>query len=772
MMLRAENNSLFIIFAVNKVNDCMLSKIYVMFSLLSAALLINPASGIGQEFPENAQAGSYPKVGLVLGGGGARGFAHIGVIRVIEELGIPIDYIAGTSMGSLVGALYAAGYSIQDLETITKEINWDEVFSDTPPRRTRSFVNKRMSAKYLFGLGFTKHGFSIPTGLTKGQKISTLFSFLTLPVSDIQEFDSLPIPFRAVAADIVTGDEVVLDRGSLAEAMRASMSVPGVFTPVESGEHLLVDGGIVNNVPADVVKSMGADILIVVDVSSGLAEKKGLNNPISILTQMVGIQMLKKTQTQYKLADVLIRPDLQKYTSSDFNSGAQIADLGEQAARAQYDEFKALAEKIRQTRALGRSIPPSALKASQNIYIEQVNLEGASGKYADSALKKFLEKHQGAMLDPKFMADTVSTIFNTGRYESVKFYLSPGEKEGKILNLRLEEKTSNPNLLRFGMSYDSRFADDEPDKMAFLTNMTINELTGKESIWSTDLQFVNVRKLQTQYFQPILPGLFLLPEIYTTSDYQVLYENKDSIGRYDIDRDGFTVSLGGMHARVGLFSVGYNLETVNSKLKANTPVEKENEAILEHDDLITSVSVNTGIDTQDDFPFPHSGSMTEIHYKWASEKLGGDKDFQRLSFHWRRYFALSKKHTLGFRLEAGSDLKTDMPEYEHFTLGGRDSFAGYKIEEIRGAQLGIAAFEYRYELLKLPSPIGGGLFLTLLGNVGNAWKSYDELKEDADLRYGGSLGAGVDTLLGRVTADYGVGDGGRNLFYLTIGNRF
>ncbi|PIE34081.1 hypothetical protein CSA56_09235 [candidate division KSB3 bacterium] len=753
----------------------------VMGIIVSVAILSMPFTGLGQETaqsePQAAQPVEllensdqvYPKIGLVLSGGGARGFAHIGVLKVLEEVGIPIDYVVGTSMGSIIGGLYAAGYSIDELENVTTEVNWDDVFSDTPPRQMWSFARKQASSKYLFGLGFTRKGFSLPQGITKGQKISTLFSFMTMPVSEIEHFDDFPIPYRAVAADIVTGEEVVLERGSLAEAMRASMSVPGVFTPVEVDGHFLVDGGIVNNLPVDVAQKMGADIIIAVDVSSELVGKEQLKNPLSILNQMVGLQMLKVTEAQRKLADVLIHTDLEDYSSTDFNDGLAISALGEKAARRQIGELQALAEKIRKTRPASRTVPHSIERKYEDNYIEDVVLIGDTG---DSSVHKFFQYYKNEQVDPELIERTVSSIFSTGNYESVTFSLAPGsEEDGKILNLKLQKKSVNPHLLRFGMYYKFRQGSSEEDKMVLLVNATFNDLTGKGSFWSTDLEFVNVDKIRMQYFQPLFKATFISPELHNSTDYQVIYDDKDSVARYNIEEAGGSISVGSLIPRIGAVQVGYLLSEVTGKI-VNSDSDVELTDFSASNELVSSITASLRIDSVDRFPFPHSGRLFDLSYEWASKDFGGDVDFQKLSAEYWRYFPFSEKQTVGIHLLAGSDLRTELKPYRDFILGGRNSFVGYKIEEIRGANIGIASLEYRYQIASLPSPIGSNIYATLIGNVGNAWRDLDELKEEVDLLYGGSIGVAADTFLGPVSADFSLGDGGRQVIYFNIGRKF
>lgn len=709
----------------------------------------------------------YPKIGLVLSGGGARGFAHIGALQVLEEIGMPIDCIAGTSMGSIVGGLYAIGYSADEIEKVVTEVDWDALFSDTPPRKLWSYQQKRASSKYMLGVDFSfKEGFLVPRGLTAGQKISNLFAFLTLRVSDIESFDNFPIPYRAVATDIVTGEEVILDHGSLAEAMRASMAVPGAFTPVKLDDHLLVDGGVVKNLPVDVAKRMGADIIVAIDVASPLKSQDQLNNPFTILNQMIGLQILKETEAQRKLADLVVLVDLGKYTSTSFGSGPEIIALGEESTRERLDDLKSLVRTIRKIRPKGRAVPSSVLQEVQNVYIDDVVLEGnAFGK--EQVWLKELQEQKGQELNPDLLEHKIEEIFSTGKYETVKFSLAPGQDDRKTLKLQLQEREQGAHVIRVGMNYESRFEDAEEDKMVFLVNTTLRNLTGPGSQCSNELQFVNVLRFETEYFQPLGKGFFVAPFAFTSDDYQILYEDGSSIARYDKNESGVGLRLGTFLSRFGEVSVGYLLERADI-----SPTTAVGDEFPEFDESVSSLIARSRLDLLDTFPFPNSGSMLNIDYQMAHEDLGGEVDFHKLAVEYWNYFSPGDRSTVGLRLNAGTDFKSDVPLYDAFTLGGRDSFVGYKVDEHIGAHLGIAALEYRYRFHELPSAVGGGIFAIATANVGNAWETFEELTEDFSLRYGGSLGVGVDTILGPVRADLSLGDGGRFEAYLNIGYRF
>ena len=292
------------------------------------------------------------KVGLALSGGGARGGAHVGVLKALEELDVPIDYIAGTSMGAIVGGFYAAGYSADEIERIMVEMDWDRALSDNPDRVDRSMRKKELEAEFLipYRVGYNNGRFQAPLGAIQGQHLDQVFQRILLPVSNMQKFDRLPIPFRAVATDLVTGEEVVLSEGSLSDSLRASMSVPGVFAPVRIDGRILVDGGMSNNLPVSVVREMGADVVIAVDISSQLLTEEQLTSVLSVTEQLTNFLTRRTTQQQIDslgTKDILIVPSLGDFSAADFDEAGTIVPLGYQATLERRIELAAYAERAR-----------------------------------------------------------------------------------------------------------------------------------------------------------------------------------------------------------------------------------------------------------------------------------------------------------------------------------------------------------------------------------------------------------------------------------------
>src|SRR5687768_3126449 len=340
-----------------------------IFALLGALALTSGVVAHGQETQVGA-TGDRPRIGLVLSGGGARGAAHIGVLKVLEANNVPVDAIAGTSMGAVVGGLYASGLTAADIERVMTSLDWEDAFRDRPPRTDLNFRRKLEDQSFLvkFPLGLKGRRFRLPRGLVQGQKLTQTLRALTLPVAQIQSFDDLGIPFRAIATDIVTGDRVVMDHGDLTTAMRASLSAPGVFSPVDYEGRMLVDGGLSSNLPIDVARAMGVDVLIVVDCGFPLVERTKLVSVATVSNQMLAILIRHNTAEQRKTLterDVVIDPALGDFSSLDFTEHAKAMKIGEEAARGQLQRLAALSvsesdfQRLVQARAVRRSDLPT-----------------------------------------------------------------------------------------------------------------------------------------------------------------------------------------------------------------------------------------------------------------------------------------------------------------------------------------------------------------------------------------------------------------------------
>ncbi len=412
----------------------------------------------------NAASQERKKIGLVLSGGGAKGVAHIGAIKVIQEAGIPIDYIAGTSMGAIVGAMTALGYSPHSLDSIVKKLDWTALFSDKVSRKNMTYNQKLRSDKYVFSVTLNKEKKLNLEGLSNGQNILNLLERLCIGYTDSISFSKLPIPFSCVAYDMASGKDIILNHGDLPLAIRSSMSIPGVFSPVHRNGMVLVDGGIANNFPVDIVKQMGADVVIGVDVGADVMTVSQLNNPANLLNQLTTFYGLKKNEANIKATNVYIRPDIHPYTSASFSFNAidTLITRGEYAANDKWNELIELKKSI----GLEIDYMPEYLDRHQN-YKQKVNLGSIQLEGLNYIRPNDIFKISGLKEDTKIeeeeLLNGIKKLQGTGLFSQVNYKLN--EKPPYNLTIIVEENTRNS--LSFGFRFDSK------DMAAVLLNATL-----------------------------------------------------------------------------------------------------------------------------------------------------------------------------------------------------------------------------------------------------------------------------------------------------------
>ncbi|NJN28153.1 MAG: hypothetical protein HC819_20360 [Cyclobacteriaceae bacterium] len=409
------------------------------------------------------QKGRRPKVGLVLSGGGAKGLAHIGIIRAMEKAGLTPDYVTGTSMGSIVGGLYSIGYTADEIEKISKEIVWDAVLSNKIPLNEITFEEKEYYGRYIAELPIDGIKVGLPRGLIEGQQLSELLSRLTRTVHDIEDFSKLPIPFACVAADIATGEPVVLDHGSFPRAIRASMSIPTVFTPVEIDGRLLVDGGLVRNFPVEEVKAMGADIVIGVFVSSDLNTKEELNNLIAVLTQSAFVTSALDSRRQKEMVDIYIEPKLSEFNTGSFNLCPDIIKKGDEMGEQFFQTFKNLADSLA---LLGP--PPAVYKMPQkNEYlITEINIIG-NQQISSNQIKRKMKVEEGSILSIDEIEKQISLIYGTRFFDKVEYEIV---RHGPISELNIIVQEAPDGYLKLAVQYDSE------NDVGILSNITYRNL--------------------------------------------------------------------------------------------------------------------------------------------------------------------------------------------------------------------------------------------------------------------------------------------------------
>lgn len=412
-----------------------------------------------------------PKIGLVLSGGGAKGFAHIGVLKVLEQAGVKIDYIGGTSMGAVVGGLYSSGYSATQIDSIFTNTNFDELLSDYIPRTTKSFYEKRSDEMYAFTLPFNKFSIGIPIALSKGMYNYNLLTKLTHNVRHIRDFNKLPIPFVCIATDIEKGQEVVLNSGYLPQALLASSAFPTLFSPIERDEKLLVDGGVTNNYPVEEVRKMGADIIIGVDVQDDLKDRNSLKEATRILVQISNLQMIESMKEKVKLTDIYLKPDISAFTVISFDQGKDIVRKGEEAAFAVYEKIKVLGNK-KQYKINNKKVQTDIIEIN-NIGINDIK------NYTYSYVIGKLNFKNGSIITYDDLKKGINNLNATQNFSSISYSLEAnGLKDDLIINLT---ENTTKTFLKFGLHYDGLY------KSAALVNITQKKSIFKNDVLSLDI---------------------------------------------------------------------------------------------------------------------------------------------------------------------------------------------------------------------------------------------------------------------------------------------
>lgn len=708
--------------------------------------------------PVPVAAPARQRIGLVLGGGGARGFAHIGVLKWLEEHRIPVDIVVGTSIGGLIGGAYSIGTSPDEMRRLIGDIPWADVFEQDAPFPESSFRRKEDSravqVDYELGL---RQGPSLPGGLFPAQPVNLLLNRLSLPYDGVPSFDRFPIPFRAVATDIGNGDQVVLSDGSLADAMRATMAVPGVFTPVDRNGRLLVDGGVVNNVPVDVAKAMGADIIIAVDVSAPLEPQDRILSVLGITNQALTVMILNNTKRVISLSDIVIVPELEKFGAGSFSSSGDIADLGYKAAsdKARFLETLSLDEASwaaylseRATRI--RTIVPTP---------EFIAVTGVDGE-ARKEIEERFKDYAGKPLRTEAVELDITKVVGSGRYETVKYGLI--ERDGKTgLEIRIAEKPYSPPALRFGVDLSNRQADGADINLNF--RVTFFDIGGYGSETRIDAGIGTQAFAGIEYYRPLGGSkFFVAPRARYESETQDAFLGEDRIARYRVRESSLGVDLGYAFNRRSEGRVGYELLGVSSTTRIGDPTLPTVEG------LVNAVRAQYVYDGVDNPVIPTRGFrfIGELRRLFNSEATS--EEITTLNLAGALHHPVRDGDTAFLLMAGGSSFGTDVTAPFDFTLGGQLRLSAFNRSEFRGQNYFFVSPGYLHSLGRLPEVIGGRYYVGAWYEAGSAFNDWGTKDVKHDVA-GGFL---MNTKIGLITVGAAVGEGGRGRVFFSLGNVF
>ena len=701
-----------------------------------------------------AQTPHRPKVGVALSGGGAKGVAHIGVLMVLEEMGVPIDYVAGTSMGSIVGGLYASGYTPEQMIKLVKEVNWNNAFLPAPDRRLLRLDQKEQYGKYQLELGITDKGLDIPRGVAADYKLITLLTRLCLHMAKVTDFDQLPIPFRAVATDIVNGDKVVLRQGNLAEAMRASMSIPSVFPPYELDGRLLVDGGVVENLPVQTVRDMGADIVIAVDIGAPLKKREQLKDILDILDQTVSLQIVRSTKFQRRLADLVVTPKVQEFGMFDFDKADDLVRLGREAMAGAKEKLAALLE------AKGVALvvkPHPAACLVEKVVVEKITLVGPE-KY-QYQLKQLAPFKPGQEVSSITLDQTAQKLYGLGVFEAVTYDVIPQPDGRSEVRFIVREKPGKV-LGRLGVSLGLNSYGLNLNRLNL--NFRIPNLPNSGSFVDVDLTggaFYEAR-LSMLLDSFLVSGFYLRPEIHASSQLHDLLIDQEVEAEYYHNNFGGSLTTGYYLGTWGEINLGLlGRESSIDPRVSSFPMSREA-------DTLVGWQAGLALDTLDENPFPHRGFQTELTYTQMMQDLMSDVDYTRLIWEGRLAIPLGARHTLEPNFTWATSFESEPPVSESLYLGGYNGMWGYAHEEFSAQDLARFQLLYRYQFSE-------NLYLLVGGNAGmvndNVSERYGFGVSEGDIMFGGGIGAAWNTMIGPVSLVLSHGENGRFNFYFNYG---
>ncbi|WP_378186202.1 patatin-like phospholipase family protein [Aquimarina sp. W85] len=742
-----------------------MNQIIPFLKALSVCILVlcyfNNSTSVAQGTKDTIVNQENVKVGIVLSGGGAKGLAHIGVLKVIEESGIRIDYIGGTSMGAIVGSLYAAGYSAKTLDSIFRSVDFNELIQDDLPRRAKTFYEREDAEKYAITLPFDKFKVGLPKGLSKGQNFYNLFSRYTSHVNNIRDFDSLPIPFFCIATNIEDGKPVILDNGYLPQAVSASSALPSVFSPVEIDGMVLTDGGVANNYPVDEIRKKGADIVIGVDVQDSLMTIKQLTSVTNIMLQISNFRTIKEMQDKIKKTDVYIKPSIGDFTVLSFQDTEKIIKVGEEAALNAIEEFYKIRNRQQNT-SQQKKVAVSMSKISDTIHINSLLVSGNT-RYTRSYVKGKLKMKIPLTTTYKKLNEGINNLSATGNFDRVSHRLIDNETgKGLILNVK---ESKNKMLLRLAVHYDDLY------KTAALLNVTRKSLLLNNDILSADMALGdNIRynidyyvdkgfywsyglKFRYNKFEKDIPYGFL-------TDIDVLPDI--GINKVDVEYKDYTVQVYAQTLLKQTFSLGFGLEYKNLNIFTETFGEDENlvpQTVFDDSDYIGAYS-SLRFDSFDNKYFPAKGYLFAADLNGYFYSSDFNENFKEFSvFKAKIGYAFPLRHNISIHTEAEAGSKignTDLDSFDFF-LGGFGTktinnfipFYGYDFIGFTGQSFAKVGLSIDYELFP-------NNHVNLAANYANAGKklfSTGKWFERPEFT-GYALGYGLETFAGPVQIKY------------------
>jgi NTE family protein len=699
---------------------------------LSTSILIGLLLLLWAPTPTAAQvAGSdspRPRVGLVLSGGGAKGLAHIGVIQALQDLGVPIDLVTGTSMGALIGGLFASGYDAEELTDLVTNLDWAPLFSDQVERRFLGPDRRVTTAGVAFSFPIKDRRITLPSGAIRGENIQRLLQELTWPVNPVQDFAALPTPFAAVTTNLETGEAVVLTSGSLSEAMRASMSLPGIFEPAEVEGKILVDGGLVRNLPAQDALALGADYLICSDVMGLPKSASEVNNLVEVLDQSIAFLLDWNSDPQRKLCDILILHDREGLSTTDFRRAQLWVDRGKETALAHAAELRSLAD----PEAVAQAHRGRASLLPDSVIIDAVEIRGVQSAQAQRVAYRALALPTPVRVGREHLDDAMGRLYATGLFLNAGYRLVPRQADTGLIVQLVEEPRDE---VGFGFRYDDR------KNASLLFTGTLHNLLTYGSTLSTELRLGEDIQAKVSFLQGlgVTSSFGQGVDASFSSAVFAIFDRGDQLAEVRSRSVSFGGSVGatlGQHSMAGL-RLGME------RAKAGTTIAaEESREVTTHFTLQGSLYRNT----LDQRSYPRRGMALQLISEWATGRFGGSGKYRVNVAKVDGAVPLSSRTVARVGATIGGAAGKGLPIHHMFFLGGaypsavfaetQPAFLGLKLQERGGRAVQVFSLSLRQRIRKQ-------VFATATVNAGNAFPTWEFTPDEYTVGWGFSLGVGT-----------------------------
>ncbi len=706
---------------------------------------------------------SAPSIGLVLQGGGALGLAHIGVITWLEEHHIPVRYVAGTSMGGLVGGVYATGRNAKEVREVVNGINWDQVMSGQTPFDDLSFRRKQDAHDYPNSLEFgLRKGLQFPAGFNSGQQVSLILDKVALPYSEIKSFDDLPIPFACVATDLVTGKPKVFRDGSLSLAMRSTMSLPGIFTPVRTKDAIYADGGLLQNIPVEVAKQMGADITLAIHLDEAPLDPEASMSSFAVLGRSISVMISANELRSMQNADILVSVPLQKYGALSFDQADAIIKAGYDAAAAKSKVLSTLSVDDASWNAYLAERESRRLTAPIPMYIA---VDGVNG-YLSNRVKEQLAGVVDKPLNYDELDQEIMHLKGIGRFSNLSYSME--DKNGKQgLLIKTEENSYGPPTVRPLILVDG----------SSLKNVTFNmgarvtwlDVGGFRSEWRNDLILFSQYGLRSEYYHPFTPltHWFVAPRALVDNVPFYLYDNNKLVSIYRRTDAGGAADVGYQFGTTSELRVGYE-----GGWEHFAPQIGNANELVTFSGAYADARIKYQLDRLDDAVIPRAGQSATVQFLWSNVNPITSNQYPVLSVESQNFFRISGPSSVFLSGFGGTtfNYETGLPQ---FSLGGSQRLVAYGTNELLMDKYFLFQVGYLREMARLPPLLGSGIYIIGLYEAAQVYgPPHTMINKASGFPTDGAAGVIVNTIFGPVEAAYAYGDTGHRKFFFRIGRLF